>query len=423
MHKKYKIILLFSWFFFESTAHTIFAQEQATQSDDPHYVDIHIGLDNWAIDTSLPEKPEHVHPVITSKLLENESRLPSSNTSWPYREASPWATVHIESDLVRDLKFILKAMANQSFGGRIDELSTDYIMSPEIGFRAGLLDLKNNWCKDYENDKNWIYDPNEYCTDSVNKKMVSSAPGIQIYTNRLLKLYRFQAVAGIYDAKLGGYSDWENGRRSINAPHKTESNYKYGLSFNFLNMRNGNEYNFSWLHSDIKEPRTFDYELGSIAQYNNNFYIAAKRNVHKNVSLNISASYFTNHITDIAYTTFKPTYYYDNQIVFNMTNIDLQVVYSPASPDVFTAGYTQSLRLRKYSSTDLSIADKPVYYAEREVSSFRRHALALAWRHNWSSRISTTFQWLHTVLDISIDSVPPVSAVGNALGAQVAYQF
>jgi hypothetical protein len=288
--------------------------------------------------------------------------------------------------------------------------------------------LKLSWCKDYDPEQTWIYDPNEFCSDTVNKQMTASAPGIQTYTNQILGNYRMQAIAGVYNAKLAGYADWENGKRTLTPEKPTDSNDKYGFSINAIHLHTATEYRFSWLHSEIKESPAVLLELGGNVQKNDIIYIASKTNLTKNTSFEINASSFQSNVHDVAYSYADQPYYYVNNNKLKIDNISLNLTYTAPDNNIYCAGYTVSHRVKKYSTQELNFASNTfAEYPELERSNFKRWALAFSWKRNWTNHISSTVEWIRTVLDASAyagtDQSAGVSTTGNAIGTQISYHF
>jgi hypothetical protein len=391
-------------------------------------VNYQIGIDHWGIQSAPENNAQATLRGIGDDVTYRELHLPDGSTIWPYRNNSPWATVTVEHTISKHLTIDFKALANQYFGGRMESLSANYALSPVLGFRAGVVDLKLSWCKDYDPEQTWIYDPNEFCSDTVNKQMTASAPGIQTYTNQILGNYRMQAIAGVYNAKLAGYADWENGKRTLTPEKPTDSNDKYGFSINAIHLHTATEYRFSWLHSEIKESPAVLLELGGNVQKNDIIYIASKTNLTKNTSFEINASSFQSNVHDVAYSYADQPYYYVNNNKLKIDNISLNLTYTAPDNNIYCAGYTVSHRVKKYSTQELNFASNTfAEYPELERSNFKRWALAFSWKRNWTNHISSTVEWIRTVLDASAyagtDQSAGVSTTGNAIGTQISYHF
>ena len=115
-----------------------------------------MGIDAWDLNT----------PSRATTPLKGVDRLylPDSYTKWKYKNTSPWIKTTGQWDLTSNFSISFKARAEQSVGLLLDELNIDYRLSPMLGFRAGVLDYKTNWCRTYETDSPWIQEIHPFCT-------------------------------------------------------------------------------------------------------------------------------------------------------------------------------------------------------------------------------------------------------------------
>lgn len=383
---------------------------------DSVYHDVHIGLDHWNIKQSDADAS-----------TKNHLQLPNRNTEWPYRDTSPWITAHVIYPIIPRLKFTAKTMANQNFGGRLDELSIDYSFSQSLGVRGGVVDYKMSWCKDYEAHTLWIQDPNEFCSDAKNKALTSAAPGLQAYINHVHRYYRIQSLIGIYNPKAWGYADFENGRReSIKNP--TNSNHKYGASVDILNMKTGDEYRISWLHSDITEEAYYSYKQFS-EQHGDTLYLALQTGISDSWIANISTSKFRSSISDAISLDDGSTSKYINQSIFEIQGVNASVTYTKDNIDKYTFGFSRSITQKSgtfplVSDSIFSTAD----IEDQKIYQYVRNVFSVAWVHEFDKNFSTAIQFMRTVLNYSNEIVHSSAATasstdGNALGMRIAYRF
>lgn len=192
----------------------------------------------------LGAQPGHAQVHMQDALLgrQAETRVQAGVDFWqqPYRDVSPWASASVGYDPMNHLSLRLRAQTHQEMGGRLDELSATYDVSPAFGLRAGVLDFYLAWCKDYESSNPWIQDPNAFCADLTRKRTVGSAPGLQAYGNGTRGDYQVQAVAGIYKPQLLDY-----------APQTySDARQQLSVAANALNVFTGVEYHLAWLRTD-----------------------------------------------------------------------------------------------------------------------------------------------------------------------------
>lgn len=378
----------------------------------------------------MPQDPQSINPYITRDSLREQTGLPDVTPHRQYLDASPWITSIASYQATPAVKLNLKAMYTQGFGGRVDELNMDYAISPVLGFRAGVVDYKMSWCSDYESNPVWIHDPNKFCSDPQNKALTSAAPGLQIYAKRVVGKYQIQSIVGIYNPKIFGYDNLENGRRYYLSQEDTNSNHKYGVAFNVLNMATATEYRVSWLHSDINESPQYNYQpttTSNSQQKNDTLYLAMQTTLDKRFKLGLNAWYFDSQLNDEF--NLYTTDYYDYGFRYNIriSGIDLNLRYTPSGKDSYIVGYSQSHRRKLFTPIDKSDPLQPVEQAEDEHFNDAHKAVALAWQHEWAYNFSSTVQFIHTEMQSSFHaSVPgndPVFSSSNALGLRLAYRF
>lgn len=388
-----------------------------------------IGLDSWHIAHGIPQNPESINPYLTRESLREQTGLPDVTPGRQYLDLAPWATALVNYQATPEVKLNLKAMVTQGFGGRVDEFNADYALSGSLGFRAGIVDYKMSWCGEYESDPVWIHDPNKFCSDPQNKALTSAAPGAQVYWNKVLGKYQIQSIAGIYNPKVFGYDNLENGRRYYLGEYDTNSNHKYGFAFNLLNTKNATEYRVSWLHSDINESPNYRYQptTSNSQQENDTLYLAMHTMLGKRVTLSVNAWFFDSELTDDF--NLYTTDYYDYRFRYNISisGVDINLHYAADNKNRYTVGYTQSQRHKLFTPIDQSDPRNPIEHEKDEHFKDIHQAFALAWRHDWAYNITSTLQFIHTEMYSryreSIEGNNPIFSSSNALGVRMAYRF
>ena len=330
-------------------------------------------------------------------------QLPDSQPVWPYRQASPWATISAGFDPVNHVSVRLKAQANQAFGGRVDELSATYDVSPAFGVRVGVLDFNLGWCRDYERSNPWIQDPNAFCADLASKRATGSSPGVQAYNNFTKGDYQIQSVAGIYNGRILGYDNAEGARLYAPPALTSDASHQISVATNVLNVFTGLEYHLSWLRTDREQQH--DNTFYAIAQYPLNLKWTASANYqYAEAQANgLPASPVPAGST--GYSSF-----YDTRGL--RTGVGTERQYSQSGTDKWVFG----LSLLEVS-TDAQAIQQGVALPEAQREFYRRHAFSLAWRHDWQNGAYSTLQWIHTTADGT------TGLTGDGLGLRIGYQF
>lgn len=421
-HRKQLLCLLLSAMGYARAQSLDPAENTPLEEINKTYLDVQIGTDLWAIAHNYPNSPESIQPELTEKLLKDNIHMPDGLNQWNYQNLSPWATVHLVKPISPTLSATLKAMLNQSAGARVDELSLEYAFSYALGVRTGIVDYKMSLCTDYDIHNYWIQDPNEFCADPMNKTLTSAAPGLQVYFNRLIKPYRVQSLVGVYNAKLMGYSNFENGRRTLDAQRPTDSNHKWGAAINILNMRTGSQYRFSWLRSVIDESPEGLFGDDSSHQTNDIFYLAMQTALTEALSLGLSASLSKGDIRDLQRETIASRYDHEYNSTLSISNWGLALTYDQGI-DKYNLAYYNLNRRKFYSAIDMTNESAPVTIPEAERSNYTRQSLGLSWTHEWHGGLTSTLQIMRNVLDISINALSPLSTNASALGARLSYRF
>lgn len=184
----------------------------------------------------------HMQEALPGRQAETSAQAGVDYWSRDHQELSPWATVRVGYDLLTHLSVQLKAQTRQDFGGRVDELSATYDVSPSFGLRAGVLDFNLAWCRDYERSNPWVQDPNAFCSDPATRRASGSSPGVQAYATGTRGDYQLQGVAGLYQPELLDYDK------------AVGTSQKFGMAANALNVITGMEYHLGWLYSDGGQP-------------------------------------------------------------------------------------------------------------------------------------------------------------------------
>lgn len=374
-----------------------------------------LGTESWRVDYM---------GVDPNSTLKDTLRMPDGALRWPYRDISPWMTMQANYQVTPQLGVMGKFQANQAFGGRIDELAINYAVSPLLGLRAGVVDYKLSWCKDYELNNAWIQDPNQFCSDILNKRMTAAGPGFQAYLNFPVGKYQVQTLAGVYSPKIFSYDDMENGRNGNYLTYElpTQKNDKFGLALNVLDLSTGTEIRASWLYTGLQlsvDPMLYPKTLGPTdKQEDNTIYLA----VEKPLTHKLSASLYLTRslkVVDTSYRLFNPNNYFIETWT-NLSGATAEVSYIPAPSHRLMFAFSKYEGIKRYTSF---WRDGRATYPEKERSYLIHNAAALSWHKEWSHSISTTLQWKRVVYSLSLNAEEPAVWSSNALGIRLGYTF
>lgn len=369
------------------------------------------GLDAWAI---TPKKPDLSSPRESngSKLKDHDSLgLPDADTKWNYRSVSPWirytGTIAIDQNLEANLKF----RADQLMGAHVDVANLDWIQSPYLGIRGGVVNFNTNWCRTYDIDTPWVVDPDIFCRGNDFMNINNAAPGLQVYTNTTLGEYQFQTIVGVYRPQLFSYETKEFGfnKDSLGQSFKIHFNRKISAAANFLDLHTGTQLRLGLMRSDqggAYDPKPA-VESRSRRNLVDNYYLGLDTYLRPALRLRYSRSEFSSR-----------DYYDDLLVVRDRDKSEtLELIYDWKSVDILALGWA---RFNMAAKVDDAVVNPPAkiddFYYLKQV------AWLMSWRHQWGKGMYSTLQWTHaSQTNGYFGGRRPGS--GDAIGLRLGYQY
>ena len=375
------------------------------------------GLDNWQLHPSVEKDSAPGYSEENTNLL-----LPNASAKWNYKNHSPFLTVSGQQDIYPSFSIHLKARADQVFGVRVDEADIEHNISPQLGIRAGVVNYKISWCKDYDRDNGWMRDIEAICVTPAFKDATGSAPGMQIFTNSVVDHYRFQTQLGVYHPRSLNYAPQEFGNVIPSPNYQVTQNKKIGVNFNALNLRTGIEARLSYMQAQ-QAAYLPESNLQGIAQQNAKIW-------YWGVSAPLTPK-LTLRATELRQTDTE-TCVSDVAQIASSCNLDqilkkrstaLQLSYQLHSNDLLSIGVSRTkfdVDASFYNAQKTQYIDPPAFFIHTRQKS-------LAWRHDWSSGLFTVVQGIWSSQNNGYPNGGPdsvqASSHGYAFGLRVAYIY
>lgn len=369
-----------------------------------------LGYDFWSLRPSVPKDTS------PSRRENSLLFLPNAYTKWPYRDSAPWFRVSGNVRASANSNVLVKAQANQNTGTSVDELSLDTAISPSLGWRAGLVDIKMSWCRGYEPDSPWIQEIDVFCSTSLTKVLNGGAPGAQAYAKRDIGPYQVQAILGVYNPLLFNYADKEFGNYQPPGPYTVTSNRKIGASASALNLDSGSEFRLSWLQATQVADQT---DSSVYQQASTSIFWGANFPLSSYWALRLSGNFYGSQVrihddlpAEDSVDGARTNNTYSNQVV--------ELTRQIGAADSLTLGYS------RYQFR-ITLEDDPVRLANYGVDAdnyFRltRVAIAATWRRDWSRHFFHATQ-LSFVEQTSGYNNIVTSSHGYAFGLRTGFVF
>lgn len=363
------------------------------------------GIDYWHIQSPASNNPGNI-----KKLL----HLPDTTSLWDYKNPSAWFRVNGAYELDSHLTVNYKFRSDQEFGNRVDDLSLDYSMSPSLGFRAGVLDYKTSWCKNYESDSPWIREPDIFCAVRGANVITGGAPGLQTYTNLEAGNYRIQTAIGIYNPMLLDYDrqEFSNVRDLDQTPAHVEKNRRYGASINMLNLQSGSELRLGYTLANQRGQGSVSREINNHVDV---YYLGYVKPLTPSTTLTVTYAVFN------PYQKYSFPDQYVARIADDRSTSTLELNHRQSVRDVFVLGISKHDIRQKYN--DSKGLDEPNYI------KFDYFNYSIAWRHQMSDRLFMVFQntWVHQenswATGRRINPYLGYGSNGQAFGIRIGYTY
>ena len=248
------LLTLFSWVItsyaetstYQNTQSNLVAQDGAGLSLDlQKYTlkqNIQVGIDHWAGNFANP----------------NTLAFLDTPNSGSYPNIIPWLKFSGSYLLSgnNDVLLNLDYSYNNLLGSQLDQANVDFAITPVIRARIGVVPMRLNFCRKYEQDDPWIMEVSVACGYGAQStyRATNAAPGIQVYLNSQVNDWLSSYQIGFYQPALLGYDTTEfgyfrltpnsidpGGGPSQSPASRTNSNSKFSLSYHGLNSLTGIE--------------------------------------------------------------------------------------------------------------------------------------------------------------------------------------
>lgn len=367
----------------------------------PIKLNVQMGVDAWNLNT--PDRADAPLKGVDRLYLAN------SNTQWSYHNPAAWIKTTGQWNINSHLSLTYKARADQSVGTKLDDLNFDYRLSPQLGFRVGVLDYKTSWCRTYETDSPWIQEIDPFCTNRVTNEATLASPGVQAYLSFTPSHYLIQTLVGIYRPKAFGYNKDEFS--NVANTKGVAINHRWGWSINALNLDNASEFRLSWLAAQQENNRD---EGGYRGQDAGALYLGTS--FHATEKLNFRAYMFNSLVRQASY-SYPPTYtqILDNSMVRKSKAVEL--IYQINGQN--TVGIAMSRYINNWNLTGMNgyeLYTNPNYYR------FTQKGASITWRHDWERGIHTALQWTTSENDQVFANLA-AKANGTALGLRLGFTY
>lgn len=384
----------------------------------PGLLQVQLGVDSWATRSSAQANTMPGFIEEKTNLL-----LPNADPRWNYRVTSPYLKVLGEQSINPDLTLNVKASVDQFMGVRVDGFNLDWMLSPKLGVRAGVVEYKTNWCQTYDAASPWLRETNALCATQRNLDVTGGAPGVQVYTDTQGNDYLMQTSFGVYDPLISKYAPLEYGNVVLSNDFNVKSNKKWGATVNVISLNSGSEFRASFLRavqaawipqSDILGESTQTYNMvffGANIALSSSLRVELdfnQRVQRLNVNSRLSDDYNFNANTKIKSSTAMATYQINSR----------------------------NILAASYSYNGGQIYDENIYNARGALQEIINPALSwptsifgMAWRYNHDKQYFFGLEYMHnrastwtsTLASGLIQQNYPSS--GSALGLRLGYTY
>ena len=118
-----------------------------------------------------------------------------------------------------DVRLNIDYRYDKTLGGNLDQASLDFSLTPKLGARIGVLPMRLNFCRTYEQDNPWIMEVSTSCKYAAQSiyRTTNAAPGIQLYLNSESNEWASSYQIGFFQPALLGYDKSEFGYQAFQA--------------------------------------------------------------------------------------------------------------------------------------------------------------------------------------------------------------
>ena len=404
------------------SAHAQEAFELADAYFEPHAT-IQTGIDAWQISTQskIQTTPGEVAAPLAPV---DDLYFANSYTQWNYQPISPWVKIMGSWNLTNNFSLEYKIRSEASVGDKVDDLHVNWRLSPQLGFKAGVVDYKTSWCRTYDTASPWVRENNPFCTTQTTNIATAAAPGVQAYWVARSDQYEFQSIVGVYRPMAFGYNATEfSNYPTING---VASNDRWGWSLSAVNLENATEFRLSWLgadqYSNINDDSTQDHNRSQLLFAGVGFYPTAQ--------INIKLYALRNTVIRQSLELDSDGVYLDDTTTRVRSSATLEI------NDQLDGRNSLNWAISKYS--DQSTQNSPssydyayIYNEQPLINQWAQENMSLAWRHEWGSGIFTSVQWTRSIYSevmYTFDSnyvwYPTYgSAQGTAIGFRLGFTY
>lgn len=368
-----------------------------------------LGLDTWQLNPSVKQDPAPWNAQNTNLLL------PNAATRWTYADTSPYVAVVGNQHLQKDTFFSLKAKADQAKGLRIDEATLQHDVSPSLAIRAGVVNYKTSWCRAYEPDNGWIQEIETICVTKNLQDVTGSAPGLQLATHTTWGNYLVQNQIGIYRPLAFNYAPREFGNYYPSPGFQVDSNRKFGVNLNVLNLDKALEARLSYIRASQRASLPEQDIRGTAPQTSDLLYLGVAAPITHRLSARLTQ--FMQHQRIECWSQLNAAPWCNTDVVQKKSSTTLELAYRVTPMDLLSVGISQTKfdTSRNFYTPQRTLIepDFPFYIDTRHASA--------AWRHDWANGMFGIAQVLLAQQKNGFANLD-FSSHGNAIGLRIGYQ-
>jgi hypothetical protein len=374
-------------------------------------LNLEVGVDHWQLrsDTTSDFMPG---------LVNNYSNLffPNSYINENYKPTSEYFRINTTTALSNDLTFNLRVRADQTVGLHVDSLQLDKQISPQLGFRAGVIRYNTSWCRTYDTDNPWVREINPLCSANVNIDITGGAPGVSAYTDIPTENLLIQSFVGIFNPLIAHYAPNEFGTTVTSNSMQVTENRKIAFSTNIIDLNSGVEGRISFLQANqygqaplIESQNHQVYNsiyLGLNVPISSNQQIRYTYNTRSQSTLCLSAT------APMAVCNIYHNSRYENHSIewnyqINASNV-VALAYDLNTVGTTAINYNNTLTLSQTLNPDIN--------NHTTLTGF-------SWRHEWTAAIYSAFQIYKSAANSKYLGLIDMNSNGTALGLRIAYQY
>lgn len=373
---------------------------------------VEAGVDSWVLSPSVSQDA-------IPNYLENNTNLflANSHTAWHYKSQSPYAKVLGDANLTQHLTFSLRTRADQQVGMRVDAVNLAWEISPQLGLRAGVTDYKTSWCRTYDTDSPWLQEIDTPCSTALFQDVTGGAPGAQVFTRQNLGNYLVQTQIGVYRPRWLGHTDQEFGFAVPSKQFQVTANDKWGVSLNALDLEQGTEFRAAYIHAKQQALSPEPQIQGNTTQAYDLIYLATDFALSAKTQLRLT------HTQQNLNQTCR-----SSVALMGLCNWNSHMQASANSIELTHQLDSKNLLAGALSAFDMQL-EEDFFNKRFDVLAqypnglgIQNQRAALAWRHEWTNHIFSTFQWVRAKADSS-HFASHLGSSASAMGFRLAYRY